>query len=260
MLSLPPALQRAIDLVRSDAEAHATLARLEPLQVALGYHFQHWPLLRTALTHKSYAVERQDGWDSYGVLEFVGDSVLDLIVAHRLWRQFPTAQEGVLTRLRITMVAEGPLASVAASLGLGEFVYLGKGATAQGLGARPAVLSDVLEAVLAAVYFDAVASGRGAVEAAAEVVERVMGDRLDALTTDSGVDAKSRLQWEVQATHKRSPRYAIVSEEADGFRAEVFIEGPGGAQVLGTGRGVSHQDAEMAAARVALARLPLDAD
>jgi ribonuclease-3 len=261
MYALP---HRLLSLLEQPPECEGMAERLAPLEAVIGYTFRRRELLRVALTHRTYAHERRDGWDSYGVLEFVGDAVLDLLIAQRLWLDFPDADEGVLTRLRTAVVSEAPLARCAAGIELGTYLYLGRGAELQGMRTRPSVLSDAFEAVIAAIFLDAQHAGRDAYAAAWQVVERVMGAQIDAVGIDDGVDAKSQLQWRVQEMHKSSPRYEVTERSAASeqcgslapiFDAVAWVEIDGARAELGRGRGDSRQKAETAAAAAALVGL-----
>lgn len=256
--------KRLANLLDAPPSADGMVERLAPLEASLGYAFRRREILRVALTHRTYTHEHQDGWDSYGVLEFVGDAVLDLIIAQRLWLDFPDANEGVLTRLRTTVVSEAPLARCAASIDLGAFLYLGQGAEQQGMRAHPSVLSDALEAVIAGTLIDAQHAGGDGYGAAWKVVERVMGAQIDEVVIDDGVDAKSQLQWRVQDAHKRSPRYEVTEtteragdspDSSPRFEAVAWVEIDGGRTDLGRASGDSRQKAETAAAAVALRKL-----
>ena len=141
-------------------------------------------------------------------------------------------------------------------------MYLGRGAELQGMRAHPSVLADALEAVIAAVFLDAQHGGADGYAAAWGVVERVMGARIDEVGIDDGVDAKSQLQWRVQASHKCSPRYDVRETEgaaADAasprFEAVAWIEVEGARRELGRAVGDSRQKAETAAAAAALQHL-----
>jgi len=260
MSTLPQSL---LKLLKEPPACEGMSERLAPLEARLGYAFDRPELLRVALTHRTYTHERRDGWGSYGVLEFVGDAVLDLLIAQRLWLDFPDADEGVLTRLRTAVVSEAPLARCAAEIDLGDFLYLGRGAELQGMRAHPSVLSDALEAVIAAVFLDAQHAGRDGYKTAWEVVARVMGAQIDAVGIDDGVDAKSQLQWRVQEAHKCSPRYEVTPvapgagapAAAPRFEAVAWVEIDGARAELGRGDGDSRQKAETAAAADALREL-----
>ena len=128
---------------------------MKNLEAKLGYSFQNRQLLEHALTHSSYANEHKgEGLTSNERLEFLGDSVLGMVVADHLYRTHPNMPEGELTRTRAALVCEGSLHEVARGLGLGTYLRLGKGEDAGGGRTRPSILADAVESVLAAVYLD----------------------------------------------------------------------------------------------------------
>lgn len=236
------------------------LARLAPLTDALGHEFARPGLLRVALTVGSWANENRDaGWPSNACLEFFGDAVLDLVAADVLWRRFPELPEGPLTRLRAAVVSERSLAKAARRIGLGPWLYLGRGDEQRGARERDGTLADALEAVLGAVFLDARASGREPTAAAASVFERMFGEQVGSLSADDGVDPKSALQQLVQAERRLTPMYVPVGEapppEQPYWRARVELREAGEVEVLGEGEGRSLRAAERAAARAALAKL-----
>ncbi|MBV1860855.1 MAG: ribonuclease III [Nannocystaceae bacterium] len=237
---------------------------LEALQVLLGYRFADPALLRVALTLGSWANEHTDaGWPSNACLEFFGDAVLDLVAADAVWRRFPELAEGELTRLRATLVAEASLVRVASALGLGRFLYLGRGDLKRGGREHASTLADAVEAVLGAVFLDAREAGRQPEAAAAEVFEAWLGSRVESLQPQHGLDAKSRLQHWAQAKHRVTPRYERVGDPPPpgepAWRAQVTLRFPNGTvKVLGEGEGRSLKRAEQAAALAALAVLPAE--
>jgi len=234
---------------------------LDALQAAIGYSFADPALLRVALTLGSWANEHTDaGWPSNACLEFFGDAVLDLVAADAVWRRFPELAEGELTRLRASLVAEASLVRVASALGLGAFLYLGRGDLKRGGREHPSTLADAVEAVLGAVFLDAREADRLPEAAAAGVFETWFGTRVAALQPEHGLDAKSRLQHWAQAKHRVTPRYRRVgdppSPSEPSWRAQVELEFPDGTvKVLGEGEGRSLKRAEQAAALVALQAL-----
>ena len=136
---------------------------LDRLQSRIGYRFRDLRYLERAVTHASYAneiPEKNRHLHCNERLEFLGDSVLSLTVSEYLYRSFPSASEGELTRLRAALVCEETLAGYAAGLGLGDFLRLGKGERTHGGADKPAILADAFEALLAAVYLDAGENGR----------------------------------------------------------------------------------------------------
>jgi ribonuclease-3 len=225
---------------------------LEVVEERLGYRFRDPELLRTALTHVSFANETmRDPGASYERLEFLGDALLGFLVARLLVAADPDADEGLLTRRKQIVVQTDALADAARSLGLGDALRLSRGETATGGREKPSLLADVFEAVLGAVYLD-----RG-VRSARAMVRRCLRDvlRIAARSEQVGRDFKTRLQERVQGELRVTPTYRIVSRSGPDhereFRAEVRIE----RRVVGTGTGKSRKRAEQAAAEAALASM-----
>jgi ribonuclease III len=177
----------------------------ERLERLLGYEFTREELLERALTHRSYANENRAGADNEK-LEFLGDAVLDLVVGHLLMTTFPSLSEGELSVTRAQVVSEAGLSELAAELGLGEFLRLGRGEERTGGRSKPSLLADAFEAVIAAVYLD------GGFEAARQLVERLLSRRLSAIDTSGFHDFKTRLQESAQAKLKSTPEYRVVGE------------------------------------------------
>lgn len=178
------------------------------LQKCIHYHFTQVKLLEAALTHSSYANERQENIEHNERLEFLGDAVLELCISEELYRRFPGVREGDLTAMRSKMVNQSTLAGLAHTIGLQSALILGKGEEAQGGRDRASLLSDALEALLGAVFLD------GGFAAARQVVALlfaqswpVQGPRV------KSKDAKSRLQEETQQRFKARPVYSLVSSE-----------------------------------------------
>lgn len=217
---------------------------LADAQALLGHAFHDVELLRTALTHPSYAAEHT-ATDNYDRMEFLGDAVLGFVVSDHVYAAYPAEPEGELTRRKHFTVAGDALAEAAESLGLAEFVLLGAGANAAGERQRASVLENTIEALIGALYLD------GGLEAARRFVLRVLGDRLAAADVPD-VDAKSALQQWSQGVKGILPSYRIVDAQgpvhARTFTAEVEVDG----RLLGSGSGPSKQAAEKAAAAVAL--------
>lgn len=223
------------------------------IQEKLGYTFKEPALLVQALTHPSYAREHAEEGGAVvhnQRLEFLGDAVLDFLVAAWLYRTFPDLAEGVLTRLRATLVCTESLASLAQTLGVGIALRLGHGEEANGGRARPANLCDAMEALVGALYLDA----------GLEIVWDCLGGWFESevqriLRDEAYVDAKSRYQEWAQAEKGITPVYRIVAAEgpdhAKAFTAQVML----GDQVTGQGTGRSKRAAEQAAALDALQRL-----
>lgn len=223
---------------------------LAKIQRRLDYTFTQPALLQQALTHPSYAHEHADASNvetNNQRLEFLGDAVLDFLVAAWLYRTYPDAPEGQLTRLRATLVCTTSLATLALELGVGQALHLGRGEEDNGGRLRPANLCDALEAVVGALYLDGgldVVWVRLAPWFASEVAR--------ILQAVSYVDAKSRFQEWAQAERAITPTYRIVHEygpdHAKVFTAEVLL----GDTVVGAGEGHSKRLAEQAAAENAL--------
>jgi ribonuclease III len=170
----------------------------------LGYEPRDAGLFRAALTHRSAAGPNNER------LEFLGDAVLNLVIAHQLYAAFPAAAEGDLSRLRARLVSREPLAEVASSLGLGAVLQLGSGELRSGGFRRQSILADALEAVCGAIFLDA---GLGTVQ---PIIERLFAARLAALPPpDALKDAKTRLQEYLQSRSLTLPRYAVLGIEGE---------------------------------------------
>jgi ribonuclease-3 len=232
--------------------------RLAALAGRLGYAFSRPALLRVALTLPSWTNEH-GGWPHHQCLEFLGDAVLDLVTADALWRRFPALAEGALTRLQAAVVRESSLAAGARALGLGEFVYAGRGDREVPV----AQLADTAEAVIAAAFLDARAAGGDPLAAAGTVIAALLGPQLAALGPEDGVDVKTELQRRIQAEFRCLPVYVRVGEPTPGhppaWRVEVRLPlAAGEVRVLGEGTGRNVRAAEQAAATAALRGLESD--
>lgn len=228
-----------------DPERDAQLAQLE---AKLDIRLRDRRLLGLALQHGSYGPGIGAHRDTYERLELLGDAVLSLVVCDHLYHRYPDASEGELAKLRARIVSEPWLVRVAKSLDLGRYILLGKGEEKAGGRNRPALLADVLEAVLGAVYVD---SGFGV---AHSMATRLLQDAFDELEMPSE-DYKSTLQELLQERERRIPRYRISSQEGPDH-ARIFVATVEvGGRVLGDGRGPSKKQAEQAAAEEALRRL-----
>ncbi len=222
---------------------------MKDLQTALAYTFHSPALLEHALTHSSYANEhREQGVLSNERLEFLGDSILSVVVAEHLYRQRTELPEGDLTRIRAALVCEGSLVEVAQRLNLGAYLRLGKGELAGGGRERPSIQADAVEAILAAVYLD---SG---MEAVRKIIHRFIL-ALEEEKTAASRDFKTTLQELVQRESGKNLTYRLVGEEgpdhAKRFTMEVCLNGT----AIGKGTGRSKKEAEQAAARTAVEQL-----
>jgi ribonuclease-3 len=219
-------------------------AALAAFTERLGHRFADVALLGQALTHRSWCAEHA-GYASNERLEFLGDAVLGLVVTDHVYALLPEAGEGQLSRIRAAVVCSPALAEMAAELGLGEVVLLGKGEAASGGRSRPSILADALEAVFGAVYLD------GGLAAAAETIARLVEPRL---ATAGAPDHKSRLHELAARDPQRRVAFEISEEGPEHdktFRAVVVFDGV----PMGEGVGRSKKQAEQAAARSAWQRL-----
>jgi ribonuclease-3 len=216
---------------------------LSQLSARLGYAFTDISLLETAMHHRSWNAEN-DGGESNERLEFLGDAVLGWVVADIVYSQHSDLPEGKLTDLRKSVVNANALAEVAAELGIGEFLMLGKGEDTAGGRVKTSILSDALEAVIGAVYIDA------GPQATHDVVSALMGKRIvDAVGGLDRLDAKTRLQ-ELASKLEAHVHYKVEDEGPDHekmFFATVFV----GDRELGYGEGKSKKAAEQIAAEIA---------
>ena len=222
---------------------------MKTLETKLGYQFQNPKLLDHALTHSSYANEHHLGSISSNErLEFLGDSVLGMIVADHLYRTFPDLPEGDLTRIRANLVCEGSLVLVAKEWDQGRYLKLGKGENACGGRSRPSILADAVEAVLAAVFLD------GGLEHDRDIIQRFLLDRMEQVNRASR-DHKTYLQELVQRKSGQVLSYELIGESGPDhnktFQMQVLLNG----QPIGQGTGHSKKEAEQAAANAAIERL-----
>ena len=212
----------------------------------LGYTFKDYKLLETALTHPSFGGDHHV--PHYQRLEFLGDAVLELAISRHLYFELPEVDEGKLTRIRAYIVREETLCRVAQRLGLGDHIRLSVGEERSGGRNKPSILSDVMEAVFAAVYLD------GGFDCAVKIVHDALKDELRPETLEDHLDAKSRLQ-ELMQRDGGMPNYEFLSMEGPPHAPVFYYRVCDGARVLGEGSGQSKQNAQQAAARDALKRM-----
>ena len=222
---------------------------IKDLETAIGYRFKNIQLLQNALTHSSYANERwHNSLLSNERLEFLGDSVLGMLVAEYLYRNFPDRPEGELTRMRADMVCEQTLAAAANKIGIGEHLLLGHGEERFGGRNRNSSLADAMESVIAACFLD------GGIQAALKVVQQFILVEVP-VTKLHNVDYKTQLQELVQQKKHQVLSYALVGESGPDhdkqFEVEVSLNGT----VVGSGRGSSKKRAEQNAAAAAIEKL-----
>lgn len=219
---------------------------LGELESVLGYQFRDRATLEQALRHSSWLNEHPDAGGDNERLEFLGDAVLDLVVGHRLMTRFPTLHEGELSVTRAQVVSEAGLAEVAARLGLGAWLRLGKGEDRSGGRAKRSILADAFEAVIAAVYLD------GGYPVAAAIAERLLAERIETVEHTGFYDFKTRLQEMALARLKLAPVYKVVAElgpdHAKRFVVEVWIGDDLFARAEGGSKKAADQNAAAAAA------------
>lgn len=219
--------------------------KAERLQAALGHGFGRPELLRQALTHRSFGSPHNER------LEFLGDSVLNCVVAGALYKSFAILKEGELSRLRANLVRQETLADIARDLALGDFLLLGEGELKSGGARRPSILADALEALFGAIHLDA------GFEAARKVIEQLYAPAIARIDpNDTGKDPKTALQEILQGRHLSLPRYALLAARGEAHAQEFDIECV--IQELGirtTGSGCSRRIAEQQAAQRAMVEI-----
>ena len=218
---------------------------LDRLQRQIGYRFRNPQLLRQALTHRSAGARNNER------LEFLGDAILGFEVAENLFRQHPGATEGELSRARAQLVKRETLATAARRLDLGGYLVLGAGELRSGGQNRDSILSDAVEAIIAAVYID---SG---IDDARRLVRRLLEEEISVTRPQAQLkDAKTRLQELLQARSLKLPTYEVLSLEGDAhdqsFTVRCRVEG---LDLETSGTGGSRRKAEQAAAAAMLERM-----
>ena len=222
---------------------------IKDLEAAIGYKFKNITLLQNALTHSSYANEYfRDSLKSNERLEFLGDSVLGMVVAEHLYKTFPDRLEGDLTRMRADMVCEASLARIAEKINLGQYLLLGHGEEQSGGRNRPSILADAVESVLAACFLD------GGMAAARRFIETfVLCNAPESKLRN--VDYKTALQELVQQKKNQQISYQLVGEEGPDHNKSFWVEVTLNGTVVGKGTGSSKKRAEQDAARIAMETL-----
>ena len=224
---------------------------LEEVEAILGHTFSDKNILLTALSHSSYANDYLGGPTKGNErLEFLGDAILDMVVSADLYERFPQKQEGFLSKLRAEIVCTEALGDVADHFRLNEYMLLGKGEEAKGARYRHSITSDLVEALIAAVYMD------GGFDAAFRTVHKLMDYTIEKGSRDQlPSDSKTKLQELCQKKEGSGPEYRIIKEEGPDhdktFTAAVFIKG----KQVSTGMGKTKKEAEAAAAAEALKRI-----
>jgi ribonuclease-3 len=234
-----------------------TISNLDQLETILSYTFQDRALLERAVTHRSWAHEQvAPGAEDQArrlhneALEFLGDSVLGLIVADYLCKAYPAGTEGELSRMKHRLVSASTLAASSLRLQLGDFLRFGRGEEKSGGRRKGALLADVLEAVVGAIFVD------GGLPAATAFVEHALGEELRQVTPVAAAesDYKTMLQEKLQAERRPAPRYSVVEALGPPHRRTFDVEVSwDGGSVRAQGRSI--KTAEAAAAKEALAAM-----
>ena len=226
------------------------MEELTAVQQVLGVSFNDPSLLRQALIHGSFSNENPTlAPVTNERLEFLGDAVLDLVVATRLYLDFPHFSEGEMTRFRAVLVRRDTLARIARGIGLGNYLYLGKGEDTTGGRNKAANLAGALEAVIGAVYLDQ------GLETVTVFIRRLLDAELtEAVNERSDANYKSELQELLQAREQKTPSYHVVETSGPDHDKRFSVEVRLGDTVLGKGSGQSKKAAETAAAETVLKR------
>lgn len=219
---------------------------MDSLENKLNYKFNNKALLLNALTHSSYANEVRKGITSNERLEFLGDSVLSIIVSDYLFKNFPNMPEGELTKQRASLVCEKSLCGFSRSLDIGSYLKLGKGEDKGGGRERDSILADAFEAVLAAMYLD------GGMEVARKHVLRFVLPELEHTDDEVFKDYKTALQEIIQRNPEESVTYILTDETGPDHNKQFTVEVHLNSNVIGSGRGKSKKQAEQMAAKQAL--------
>jgi len=223
---------------------------LDKLNEILGSPFRNLDFLELALTHRSA------GPKNFERLEFLGDSILSFIIADNLYRKFPDAREGQMSRLRARLVKRETLAEVARDLTLGEYLIMGSGEQKSGGYRRASILSDAFEAVVGAIYLEQ------GLEVAQERLEHWFQSRIESLSPDdTQKDSKTRLQEFLQSRGSELPEYTVISVEGRAHEQEFNVEcRVSELKHPALGSGASRRQAEQMAAGEALAQLDIVED
>jgi len=230
------------------------LVDLGNLQHTLGITFKKQSLLEQALVHSSYVNENPGlALSSNERLEFLGDAILDMVIAVKLYHDFRYLSEGEMTKLRAALVRRDTLARRAKAAGIGNYLYLGKGEEASGGRNKPANLARAFEAVIAAIFLD-----RGSTAARDFILRSLDTEIQEVVSKRTETDYKSQLQEIIQAREQRTPTYHVVETTGPDHDKRFIVEVKLGNIVLGRGAGKSKKMAETEAARSTIEQLPPD--
>lgn len=223
----------------------------DELEKKINYDFKNKLLLKHALTHSSYANEKKNNGSTHNErLEFLGDSVLSIVISEYLYNHHQHLEEGQLTKIRAKIVCEASLARAARQIGIGKFMFFGRGEELTGGRERVSILSDAFEAIIAAIYLD------GQMEQAKRFIFEQMQEIIsEACSGQLYTDFKTRLQEVVQVSPSQMLKYEIYKEEGPDHAKLFFTHVKLNDQIIGSGFGRSKKEAEQEAAREGLDRL-----
>lgn len=224
---------------------------VEAFQRVLGFRFTDIGLLKQALTHRSASSNNgENSVESNERLEFLGDSVLGLVVNEHLFREYPRDREGHLTQMKSLLVSKPILSVKARDMDIGHYLFMSSGEEESGGRDRSSILADAFEAVVGAIYLD------GGMEAArAFIEERLMSGAREILKDRNNINYKSMLQELIQSERKIHPQYRVTSEDGPDHEKVFTVAAIVGKSVLGKGKGKNKKQAQQEAARIALRSL-----
>ena len=224
--------------------------QFKEFQTKIGIHFENEKLLKQAFTHSSYVNEhRRKPYEDNERLEFLGDAVLELTVSQFLFKKYPLMSEGELTKLRAAIVCEPSLVTLANEMSFGQLILLGKGEEMTGGRERPALLADVFEAFIGALYLD-----KG-IETVIQLLDKIVFPKINEGAFSHVMDFKSQLQELVQRDGIGMIEYRVLHEKGPAHNKEFVSKVSLNGEVLGTGTGKSKKEAEQHAAQMALGLL-----
>ncbi|ALC91017.1 ribonuclease III [Bacillus sp. FJAT-18017] len=236
-----------------EKETNANRAKknlFKEFQSEIGIEFSDENLLKQAFTHSSYVNEhRRKPFEDNERLEFLGDAVLELTVSKFLFKKYPMMSEGELTKLRAAIVCEPSLVSFANELSFGKLILLGKGEEMTGGRARPALLADVFEAFIGALYLDQ------GIDTVIQFLEKVVFPKVNAGAFSHVMDYKSQLQELIQRDGTGTIEYKVLQEKGPAHNREFVSRVTLNGEELGVGTGRSKKEAEQLAAQMALSKL-----
>lgn len=222
------------------------MAKMKSLEEIINYTFKNKALLNEALSHSSYANENKKARRSNERLEFLGDSVLSIVVSQHLFEHFTHLPEGELTKIRASLVCEKSLHVFAKEINLGEFLLLGKGEENTGGRERPSILADAFEALIAAIFLD------GGLEAARAHILRFIPKDVDMKKKPTFNDYKTILQEVIQKNPEEKVEYDLVDQSGPDHNKAFTVQVCLNSNVIGNGTGRSKKEAEQMAAKEAL--------